>query len=150
MPVILTVLSYHMQKYNNIHSHSTILEIPLPLVWVVVMLHDGVLLNDQVDTSTMAEVELRTCLLVNWVHVHAIHRMIAIELREDDTFVFPLIQIIIPPPELDFANAGIEGFRMDRRPSTQHCSETHQAKCSAFSLYTSTIGAEEDEGGRSA
>lgn len=60
---------------------------------------------------------------INWVHLHAIHRVIAmhlVDLREDEPFVFPLIPISMPycqsviPPGIDLAKerdwAGIEGI----------------------------------------
>jgi hypothetical protein len=60
---------------------------------------------------------------INWVHVHAVHRAIAmhlVDLREDETFVFPLIPISMPycqsviPPAIDLSKehdwAGIEGL----------------------------------------
>jgi hypothetical protein len=63
---------------------------------------------------------------INWVHVHAVHRAIAmhlVDLREDDSdepFVFPLIPISMPycqsviPPEMDLAKerdwVGLEGL----------------------------------------
>lgn len=61
---------------------------------------------------------------INWVHVHAIHRTIAmhlVDLREGEPFVFPLIPISMPycqgviPPGLDLDDkgcdwAGIEGL----------------------------------------
>jgi len=60
---------------------------------------------------------------INWVHVHAIHRTIAmhlVDLREGEPFVFPLIPISMPycqsiiPPGVDLAKerdwAGIEGL----------------------------------------
>jgi len=61
--------------------------------------------------------------LINWVHVHAIHRAIAmhlVDLREDEPFAFPLIPISMPycqsviPPGMDLPNerdwAGVEGL----------------------------------------
>jgi hypothetical protein len=60
---------------------------------------------------------------VNWAHLHAIHRVIAmhlVDLRESESFVFPLIPISMPycqsiiPPALDLKRphdwAGIEGL----------------------------------------
>jgi hypothetical protein len=60
---------------------------------------------------------------INWVHVHAIHRTIAmhlVDLREGEPFVFPLIPISMPycqsviPPGIDLDKAcdwaGIEGL----------------------------------------
>ncbi len=60
---------------------------------------------------------------INWVHLHAIHRAIAmhlVDLREDEPFAFPLIPISMPycqsviPPGIDLAMerdwAGIEGL----------------------------------------
>ncbi|KAH9080329.1 hypothetical protein EDB83DRAFT_2513237 [Lactarius deliciosus] len=60
---------------------------------------------------------------VNWVHLHAIHRVVAmhlIDLRETELFVFPLIPMNMPycqsiiPPGLDLKKthdwAGIEGL----------------------------------------
>jgi hypothetical protein len=60
---------------------------------------------------------------INWVHLHAIHRAIAmhlVDLREDEPFVFPLIPISMPycqsviPPGIDLAKerdwAGVEGL----------------------------------------
>ena len=60
---------------------------------------------------------------VDWVHLHAIHRVIAmhlVDLHETDPFVFPLIPMSMPycqsiiPPGLDLKNeydwAGIEGL----------------------------------------
>jgi hypothetical protein len=60
---------------------------------------------------------------INWVHLHAIHRAIAmhlVDLREDEPFVFPLIPISMPycqsviPPGVDLAKerdwAGVEGL----------------------------------------
>ncbi|KAF8272752.1 hypothetical protein EI94DRAFT_1769606 [Lactarius quietus] len=60
---------------------------------------------------------------VNWVHLHAIHRVIAmhlVDLRETEFFVFPLFPMSMPycqsiiPPGLDFKKvldwAGIEGL----------------------------------------
>lgn len=60
---------------------------------------------------------------INWVHLHAIHRAIAmhlVDLREDEPFVFPLIPISMPycqsiiPPGMDLAKerdwAGVEGL----------------------------------------
>lgn len=59
---------------------------------------------------------------INWVHLHAIHRTIAmhlVDLGEDEPFVFPLIPISMPycqsviPPGIDLSKerdwAGIEG-----------------------------------------
>ena len=60
---------------------------------------------------------------INWVHVHAIHRTVAmhlVDLREGEPFVFPLIPVSMPycqsiiPPGLDLTKerdwAGIEGL----------------------------------------
>ena len=60
---------------------------------------------------------------INWVHVHAIHRTVAmhlVDLREGEPFVFPLIPVSMPycqsvvPPGLDLSKvrdwAGIEGL----------------------------------------
>ncbi len=60
---------------------------------------------------------------VNWVHLHAIHRVVAthlVDLREAELFVFPLIPMSMPycqsiiPPGLDLKKvedwAGIEGL----------------------------------------
>jgi len=60
---------------------------------------------------------------INWVHLHAIHRTIAmhlVDLRDGEPFAFPLIPISMPycqsviPPDLDLANeldwAGVEGL----------------------------------------
>jgi len=60
---------------------------------------------------------------INWVHVHAIHRAVAmhlVDLREDEPFLFPLIPISMPycqsviPLGMDLAKeydwAGIEGL----------------------------------------
>lgn len=60
---------------------------------------------------------------INWVHLHAIHRAIAmhlVDLREDEPFVFPLIPISMPYcqsvilPGVDLAKerdwAGVEGL----------------------------------------
>ena len=60
---------------------------------------------------------------INWAHVHAIHRTVAmhlVDLREGEPFVFPLIPVSMPycqsvvPPGLDLSKvrdwAGIEGL----------------------------------------
>ncbi|KAH8997404.1 hypothetical protein EDB92DRAFT_2101458 [Lactarius akahatsu] len=135
------------------------------LVWLVMMLRDGALLNGTIPLSP-TEAQLRACLLVhlgltpsdarsvnkaaarafvydlrnyfsdggfgpylpdgsgrvNWVHLHAIHRVVAmhlVDLREIEPFVFPPIPMSMPycqsivPLGLDLKVhdwAGIEGL----------------------------------------